>query len=137
MAGEVAISTRDTTRERSDRILGCPDCDLVLEANDVDAHHIASCPRCGAVLYKGRGHRLDRAIALQVTALILFVVANAFPFITFRMEGLEQLSHLATGIWEFYERGLWPLALLVALVTIAFPLASRSWAVSTCCCRCA
>jgi len=95
----------------------------VLEASDVPPQCSAKCPRCGAVLYKGRGHRLDRAIALHVTGLFLFGVANAFPFITFRMEGLEQVSHLATGIWEFYERGLWPLALLVALVTLVVPFA--------------
>lgn len=106
----------------SQRLLGCPDCDLVLEAAHVDSHHIATCPRCGALLFKGRGHRLERAVALQLAALILFVVANAFPFITFRMEGLEQLSHLATGIFEFYQRGLWPLAVVVAMATIVFPL---------------
>jgi len=106
----------------SERLLGCPDCDLVLEASHVDSHHIATCPRCGALLFKGRGHRLDRAVALQLAALILFIVANAFPFITFRMEGLEQLSHLTTGIIEFYKRGLWPLSVVVALATICFPL---------------
>lgn len=88
----------------------------------MDSHHVATCPRCGALLFKGRGHRLDRSIALQLAALILFVVANIFPFITFKMEGLEQLSHLATGILEFYKRGLWPLAVVVALATILFPL---------------
>ena len=112
---------RDTTAYASDGILGCPDCDLLLEASDASPHCIAKCPRCGAVLYRGRGHRLERAIALNITGLILFVIANAFPFITFRMEGLEQVSHLATGILEFYKRGLWPLALLVALVTLVVP----------------
>ena len=114
---------RDTIAYASDGILGCPDCDLLLEASDASPHCIAACPRCGAVLYKGRGHRLERAVALNFAGLILFVVANAFPFITFRMEGLEQLSHLATGIVEFYKRGLWPLALLVALVTLIVPFA--------------
>lgn len=112
----------ESDNEPTKRLLGCPDCDLVLEASHVDSHHIAFCPRCGTLLFKGRGHRIDRAIALQLAALILFVVANIFPFITFKMEGLEQLSHLSTGIIEFYKRGLWPLALLVALATIVFPL---------------
>jgi paraquat-inducible protein A len=38
------------------------------------------------------------------------------------MEGREQLSHIATGVIELYDQGLWAVALLVFLVAILIPL---------------
>ncbi len=54
---------------------------------------------------------------------MLFAIANLFPFMSFELEGREQTSTLITGVLEFLDRGLWPLAALVLAVTIVIPLA--------------
>lgn len=66
---------------------------------------------------------MDHAIALNTAGLVLFAVANAFPFLSFELEGRIQTSTLITGVREFLNQGLWPLAGLVFAVTIAIPLA--------------
>jgi paraquat-inducible protein A len=83
---------------------------------------MAMCPRCASPLYRPQKGSLAHPLALHVTALVLFIIANSFPFITFKMEGREQTSTLITGVFEFAAQGLWFLAILVLAVTIVFPL---------------
>jgi paraquat-inducible protein A len=110
---------RDLTKMRP---IICHDCGLLLTAPSLPDGGVAACPRCGATLYRHRRDSIERALGLVVAALILFVVTHGSPFLTFRMEGLEQPSRLATGAVELYEQGLWPLAGLVFLVAILVPL---------------
>ncbi|MEO1273134.1 MAG: paraquat-inducible protein A, partial [Myxococcota bacterium] len=81
----------------------------------------AVCPRCGLKLVEGY-EGVTEAVAYHVTALMLFVVANAFPFITYEMEGRSHNTHLINGIFEFFNQGFWNIGILVALVTFVFPL---------------
>ena len=60
---------------------------------------------------------------LTLAALILFVIANSFPFLTFKLEGRATTSTLMTGVIQLYEDGMWPLAALVLGATILVPLA--------------
>jgi len=64
------IMTQETIADAGGEILGCPDCDLLLEASDVSPHCIAACPRCGAVLSKGRGHRGSLGLLAQSNKLL-------------------------------------------------------------------
>lgn len=82
----------------------------------------AECPRCASELFERKTHGFELPLNLYLAALILFVIANAFPFISFEMEGLEETSVLASGVIEFYRQGFWPLAALVLLVAILIPL---------------
>ena len=63
-----------------------------------------------------------RSLMFSFTGLILFVIANVFPFMTFKLHGRVQEAILSSGIKELYDQGLWPLAILVLLVSIVFPL---------------
>jgi paraquat-inducible protein A len=60
---------------------------------------------------------------LNIAGIILFILANTFPFLTFKMEGREQPTVLISGVLEFFDRGLWELAGIVFLFAIAVPLA--------------
>ena len=104
-------------------LIECHDCGLFLRPKALPLRGAAKCPRCGVRLYRRTNRGIDHAIALSITALLLFVIANAFPFMTFKLEGREQVSTLITGVHEFLDQGLWPLAALVFTVTIRVPLA--------------
>lgn len=108
---------------RAPALIECHDCGLFLRPKPLPERSAAKCPRCGARLYRRTNRGIDHAIALNIAALLLFVVANTFPFMTFKLEGREQVSILITGVREFLDQGLWPLAALVFAVTIAIPLA--------------
>jgi paraquat-inducible protein A len=81
----------------------------------------AICVRCGGTLFASKPRGLDRAISLYATAFVLWVIANSFGFLTFRLQGRDQPSRLASGAIQLYQDGLWELAVLVALFVIVFP----------------
>jgi len=104
-------------------LIECHECGLFLRPKPLPERGKAKCPRCGAGLYRRTNRGIDHAIALSIAGILLFAIANIFPFMTFKLEGREQVSTLITGVREFLDQGLWPLALLVFAVTIAIPLA--------------
>ncbi len=104
-------------------LIECHDCGLFLRAKALPESSTAKCPRCGAGLYRRTNRGIDHAIALSLAGLVLFAIANIYPFLTFKLQGREQVSTLITGVLEFLDQGLWPLAVLVLAATIVIPLA--------------
>jgi len=49
----------------------------------------ARCTRCGAVLYKDIPDSIGRTLMLTITGVILFVIANVYPIMTFKLSGRE------------------------------------------------
>lgn len=72
---------------------------------------------------KHERHKLEHTIALTITGLVLFVVANAFPILSLEFEGQVTEIILFTGVNSLYDQGMWPLAMLVFLTSIALPFA--------------
>lgn len=100
----------------------CHDCDLLQQVEPVPPGNVARCPRCGAVLLRGKADSLNRSLALSCAALVLFGVANAFPFLAMKSGGQIQETTLVSGVRGLYDQGMWPLATLVLLTTVALPL---------------
>jgi paraquat-inducible protein A len=100
----------------------CHDCGLLHQERPLPDGAAAKCTRCGAVLYKARRNSLDRTLMLSLAALSCFVLANVYPFLTFKMEGREQQSTLITGVIELYQADLWLLAVVVLCASILLPL---------------
>ena len=103
--------------------IACHECDLIHRMRPLREGATARCSRCGAVLYRHRKNSLDRTLALTLAGLVLFVLANSFPFLSMKIEGQVQESTLATGIQELWAQGMWQVALLVLLTTILVPFA--------------
>jgi len=101
--------------------IACHDCDLVHVAPIVPPGGAATCSRCGSVLFKEKVDSLDRTLALTLAGVVLFAVANTFPFLAFVMQGRETQTTLGTGVVDLYRQGMTPLAALVALTAIAAP----------------
>jgi len=104
-------------------LIACHDCDFLYRKHPLRYGERATCKRCGALLYQKKRDSLDRTLTLSLTALILFVLANVYPFMTFKIGGRVQVSHLITGVEELYEQGFMELAVVVLLASILLPLA--------------
>jgi len=104
------------------RMIACHECDLLHRVRPLPVGTQARCTRCGAVLYRRRHNSLDRTLALNIAGLILFALANSFPFLAMNFEGQHQQIVLLTGIREMYRQGLPEIAVLVLLTTIISPL---------------
>ena len=104
-------------------VIACPECDLLQHPAPRAAGVTALCRRCGATLYRLPDDRgIERAVALLLAALVLFVVGQSFPVLEMRLQ--DNLSRATTfeGVLLLYREGYQPVALLVLLTTVAFPL---------------
>ena len=84
---------------------------------------IARCARCDGVLRRRRRDPAERALALALTALVLFALAAAEPLLSVDVRGLGRSMTLAGGPLALEQNGYWPLALAVLATTFAAPLA--------------
>ncbi len=104
-------------------LIACHDCDMLYKLDRTPKIGVAKCQRCGAVLVKHERHKLEHTIALTITGLVLFVIANYFPILSMKFEGQVTEMILFTGVKSLYDQGMWPLAILVLLTSIALPFA--------------
>ena len=104
-------------------LIACHECDLLHRVQPLPDGSAARCVRCGAVLYRQKKDSLERTLALTIAGIILFIVANTYPFLAMKSEGLVQETTLITGVKELHAQGMEALALLVLLTTILVPFA--------------
>lgn len=104
-------------------LIACHECDLLHRLPErVGFSCVSRCRRCNALLHRGVENTVDRTLALTFAGLILFVVANAFPLLAFKLQGQETHATLISGVLDLYNGGKWEIALLVLLTTIVVPL---------------
>lgn len=60
-------------------------------------------------------------MALTLAGMVLFVVANSYPFLGFRIGGQICSSNLITGVMELFRQKLWLLSALVLATTVVVP----------------
>ncbi|MFO7708211.1 MAG: paraquat-inducible protein A [Desulfobacterales bacterium] len=102
-------------------LMACHECDLLHRVPEVPEGAVARCCRCGAVLVRNKPDSFQRALAWSVAGLILFVLSNLFPFLSFKMQGLVQETLLLSGIKQLYGQGFAAVAALVAFTTFIAP----------------
>jgi paraquat-inducible protein A len=116
-----SIAHRELETASRHHLIACHECDLLHRLHPLAYGERAKCSRCGALLYEKKRDSFEATIVLALTSLMLFILANVFPFMTFELHGRVQTSHLSTGVMEFFERGMWELGLLVLAASILFP----------------
>ncbi len=104
-----------------DSFIACHECDLLHRIKPLPPKGTANCIRCGAVLYKHKPNSLDRTLAFAMAGLILFILANSFPFLGLRIGAQIRETTLITGIYELYVQGMQVIAILVLLTTVLVP----------------
>lgn len=82
---------------------------------------MARCRCCGLVIDRYRPDSLNRTLALTVAGVVLFVAANALPFLGFSMGGLVTETNLISGVMRLWEQGNLLVAILVFVTAVAAP----------------
>ena len=103
-------------------LIACHECDLVHKKTPLPKRAAARCVRCGAVLFRNKPDSIDRALAMTLAGIVLFVVACSFPFLTMKNAGIVQKTALFTGIINLSRQGLPGLAIMVLLTCVLVPL---------------
>jgi len=104
-----------------DGLIACHDCDAVHRLQPLERGERAHCQRCGALLYRDASGRLDEILAYSSAALLLYLLANIFPFIALKLEGRVEENLLTSGILALWQAGQPQLAVLVGLTSVVFP----------------
>ena len=89
-------STKDSkhSKDYQDQLIACHECDLLHSISPIPSGGKALCTRCGAFLYRNTPNSHDRALALNLAALMFFIMANAF------LTGLMTLVYaLSQNVW--------------------------------------
>jgi paraquat-inducible protein A len=95
------------------------------------------CSRCGELLDSGRSETSrQRALALAMTGLVLLVLANVYPVMTFNVAGATQSNHIFTGVQGLISQNYAPLAVLVFFSAILAPALSMVLAIYVLSARC-
>lgn len=106
----------------TENLIACHECDLLHRIPVQQGSGVARCRRCNALLHRSVLNSLDRSLALTFAGMILFIVANSFPFLAFKLQGQETQTTLISGVKELYDQGMWEISILVLLTTIIVPL---------------
>lgn len=99
----------------------CPICSEVLSVPE-DRHELIVCHRCGHSDHRLRPRSLKLTLAFSLTALIFYLPANVFPFMTIELYGNRHSSTIWGGIVSLAEAGSWFIALIVLLASLVIPL---------------
>ena len=102
-------------------LIACHECDHLYRFESIEPGAKASCRRCGALLYQAIPNSLDRSLALYGAALIMFFIANCFPFLSLSFGGRVEENILLSGGWAMYKLGMPDMGLLIFFTSIAFP----------------
>ncbi len=100
-------------------VVACHTCDMLQRSIPLAPNGAALCARCGAPLFR-RGHP-ERALALAFTALVVFVIASAFPIATIETQGRYNAASLPGAVGLLWDAEMHLLALLVFVTTLLVP----------------
>jgi paraquat-inducible protein A len=104
-----------------DALTLCDECDLLQRNPPLPRGGSAHCVRCGHLLHKHRPDSVNRTLALALAGLVLFVIANSFPFLSFDMQGQTTQTTLFTGVKDLTEQGKGEVAAVVFFTSILAP----------------
>jgi len=103
-------------------LIACHECDLLHQVVALTEGGKAHCSRCGAKLYQESPGALERSAALYLAALVCFMLANFYPFLSLKIGARMETVHLANSAWALWNQGMPILGLLVLLTSLLFPL---------------
>src|SRR5437868_692420 len=87
----------------------CKSCSHVISAPEGLEKNI-DCDRCGSHNYRVNPRSASWSLAFSLTALIFYIPANVYPFMTIELYGNRNSSTIWQGIVSLNESGSWPIA---------------------------
>jgi paraquat-inducible protein A len=101
----------------------CHDCGQMQVVPALPVGARAGCLRCNATLRRHRRDPMNRSLALCISALVLFAVATSATLLEVSSGGQVHSAGLFSGPLGLERDGMWELAAVVLLATVAAPFA--------------
>lgn len=106
---------------KAEPLIACPDCDLLQREIPVPPGGRAVCGRCGLTLYGTARGGLDILVALSVTALVLFLIANSLPIAELDLGATYTETTLIGSIAAVEAQGMWGVAAMILWTAVLAP----------------
>jgi len=103
-------------------LISCRDCGHLYDLPHVGENQQLDCKFCSHVMLTHRPDWEHKVSALTLAGIILFVLANIFPFIGLETAGQVQNSNLIGGVQALIHRKEFLLASIVFITIFLFPL---------------
>jgi paraquat-inducible protein A len=103
------------------QLIACHYCDLLQREIPLNPGCTASCPRCGAVLYRNATDSINRTLAYALAAALLFLIANLFPILTIELQGDRASITLYGSVLSLWEQQMRLVSASVFVTTIIIP----------------
>jgi len=96
----------------------CPKCQKV----NVLKAQPQQCTRCHGKFYQRKYNSLQYTLAWNIAALLAFIPANLYPIMIVYQLGIPKEATILSGIGEFIDHGLYPIAVIIFAASIIVPL---------------
>ena len=100
----------------------CHVCRYPIEPASAEGARRCACPRCRVTTGARKEGAFNQTAALVITAAILYIPANLLPVMTVLNFGERTPNTILSGIGELWDQGVWPLAIIVFIASLAVPL---------------
>ena len=96
----------------------CPKCNKI----NVLQKQPQNCVRCQGLFYQRKPNSLQYTLAWNIAALLAFIPANLYPIMIIYSLGIGDPSTILSGIGQFVDQGLYPIAVIIFTASIIVPL---------------
>jgi len=103
------------------RIICCHECDELCKIPYPLRIGRYKCPNCGHTLFRHYPGMVEKLYAIHIAALILFLVTNWYPFLTFEVLGNSSEANFTTAVRYLYEEHEYLLTVAVLMTTLVIP----------------
>ena len=101
----------------------CPKCHKLNQLLDETSKQgEIQCSRCHGLFYQRKPYSLQFTLAWNIAALIAFIPANLYPIMIIYSLGIGDPSTILSGIGQFVDQGLYPIAVIIFTASIIVPL---------------
>ena len=104
-----------------DNFIICKKCDTLHRKKRLQIAGVAKCTECGSILYRRHRNLVDYGLALGISALIFFIIANLFPIVNIELRGVHQDISLPSVLLSLFENGFFIVGIFCSFVVFIFP----------------
>lgn len=115
-------SEQDINSADLSHLIACPECDLLMAYDSLIKDERINCARCGAELKTYRYNMVSKALALVLTALILFIPASFLPILKIDILSLASEASVWDSVLGLYHSGMKAISIVVLMCGFAIPL---------------
>jgi len=105
-----------------DNLIICHRCHTLHKEVMIQDGSKACCRECKTVLYRYDSKLAEHGLALSITALIFFAVANLFPLVKIEILGHEQFITIPKTFISLFDNGFYIVGLICSFLIFIFPL---------------